>query len=400
MFRTGIFRKAVFNIYTQKKQTLTLFLLTAVFAFFITALTVIIQSVSFGLTSTQERLGADIMVVPKGYDGSLEGILLCSRPDTIYFSEDILDRFETIDGISDITSQLYIASLSASCCSVQVQIVAFDSDGDFVVRPWISAETEGGIPGFNEATVGYLVEAQPGDEIVLYGTPLKVKARLAQTGNGFDACVFVNLDTAEEMIRNSEEKAVRKLEMKDTAASCYMVRVEDKNEIARICKQIEDEIDGTATIATQDFFGTIYDSINIIKIFMALIFVILWLILFVILFISLFISVNNRKKEFGLYLVIGYSRSMLYYQLMLENILIAVAGACAGIFAACMIIFSFRNLIAASVGMPYMSLGFPAVLLIVLICTGLLVFTCMALTLMMCRRLEKYEIAQLIKEDM
>lgn len=400
MFKAEIFKRAVYNVYTQKKQSISLFLLIAVFAFFITSASVIIQSVQDGLNSTQERLGADIMVVPDGYTGSLEGILLCSRPDTIYFSNDISDELGKIDGISEITSQLYIASLSASCCSVQVQIVAYDAENDFVVKPWISAEIDGGSLGMQDAAIGYLVEAQPGDEIVLYGTPLKVKSRLAQTGNGFDACVFVTLDTAREMIRKSGEKALQKLDIDSMAASCYMVRVKDKSKIENICEIIENEIDGAVTVATQDFFGAINGSINIIQIFMSLIFAVLWLIMFVILLISLYISLNNRKKEFGLYFIIGYSRAMLYYQLTLENILLTAAGGCTGIFSACVIAFSFRNLIASAVGMPYMSLSFGRILPIILVSGGLIFITCIVITFFMCRKLKKYEIAQLIKEKM
>lgn len=395
----GILKKAIYNVYTQKKQSLGVFILIAVFSFFVTASSVVIQSVKDGLVSTQQRLGADIMVVPEGYEGDLEGVLLCSNPCSIYFTHDITKQLMRIKGIEKSSSQIYIASLSASCCSVQVQIVAFEPDKDFVVKPWISSEIEGTSLGYGEAVIGYLVEAQPGDNIILYGTPLRVKARMAQTGNGFDACVFVTMDTANLIIQNSHESSVQDLKTENISASCYMVKAEDKSKIGGICREIESKIDGVTAIATQDFFGTIYISIDIINIFMVLILVLLWLVMFAILFISLYISLNNRKKEFGLYQMLGYSKSMLYRQLILEQLFLAVAGGGTGVFTALLIVYSFRNLIAVAVGLPYGSLTILHIISIILSGAGLSIITCIVIALLMCRKLGKCDIAGLLKED-
>ena len=49
-----------------------------------------------------------------------------------------MDQVKKTDGIDKISPQLYIASLDAACCSVPVQIVAFEPESDFIVQPWMS----------------------------------------------------------------------------------------------------------------------------------------------------------------------------------------------------------------------------------------------------------------------
>ena len=65
--------------------------------------------------------------------------------------------------------------------------------------------------------------------------------------------------------------------------------------------------------------------------------------------------VNERKGEFALLRVIGFSRFMLGRQVMSEASVICVVGALIGISAASVIVFPFASLIEKKAALPLLS---------------------------------------------
>ena len=104
------------------------------------SVTVISVSLKKGMGNMRKRLGADIMLVPKGEREKAENMLLEGSRSNFYFDGAVYEKVQSIDGISDSTSQCFLKSLSADCCSSEVQIVFFDPETDFVVGPWIETE--------------------------------------------------------------------------------------------------------------------------------------------------------------------------------------------------------------------------------------------------------------------
>lgn len=352
----------------NKKRNCYLATAIAVFSFVFFISSMVVDSMQSGIESTKERLGADLMIVPAGYESVMEGILLQSNPDTIYFERDICQDLSQIEEISQISPQIYIASLNASCCSVPVEIVGVDFGSDFVISPWISVESGSDELGSREVVVGYLVEAQPNDKITLYGTEFTVKARLAQTALGFDSTVFMEMETARDMIRASEKKAVTAIHIGKNVVSCYMANVVDGSDIKSVEKRIEQNIPGAKAISTDDMVGEVSKSIKVLEPFLKAMLIFLWIILLTILMLSFQISASNRGSEIRLLRILGYSKNGLLRQSVLENIVIAAAGCFIGISAGSIIVFPFKNLIASYIGLPYKSLSICAIMSTIISC--------------------------------
>ena len=81
----SLFNIAKTNIKRQPVRTFFLGLLIFVLAFVLFSGTFLMKSLNDGLSSLSDRLGADIIVVPQGYDGKIEGALLRGEPNTFYF---------------------------------------------------------------------------------------------------------------------------------------------------------------------------------------------------------------------------------------------------------------------------------------------------------------------------
>jgi len=94
------------------------------------------MSLQNGLTSYEARLGADIIIVPNQArsHGSIESILLQGIPGYFYMDDSILEKARNTEGVEIATPQFYLASASAGCCSVSVQVIGFDPETDFIVQ--------------------------------------------------------------------------------------------------------------------------------------------------------------------------------------------------------------------------------------------------------------------------
>ena len=67
------------------------------FAFSLYAGSVLSLSLSGGVSSMSDRLGADIMVVPEGYDPHIDSILLSGKPSTFYLPRDVMELLREAD---------------------------------------------------------------------------------------------------------------------------------------------------------------------------------------------------------------------------------------------------------------------------------------------------------------
>ena len=123
-------------------RTAALVLLTAFLAMSVFGGTIVVSSLRKGLESMENRLGADIIVVPAEAESkvSLKNLLLQGTIGTFYMDASATEKVRETEGVEKASAQIFLSSMKADCCSVKVQIIGFDPENDFVVQPWI-AET-------------------------------------------------------------------------------------------------------------------------------------------------------------------------------------------------------------------------------------------------------------------
>ena len=182
---------ALKNLKGKPVRTAVLVMLTALLAAAVLSGTLIVSSLRRGLVSLENRLGAEIMVVP--YEAttkkSFENIVLQGSTGYFYMDNSVVDKIKQLEGIGELSVQFYLATSSAGCCSIPVQIIGFDPDTDFTVQPWIQKSTNESL-GYCDVVVGSDLNAFVGDTLQFYGIDCRVAAKLGRTGTSFDTTVF------------------------------------------------------------------------------------------------------------------------------------------------------------------------------------------------------------------
>src|SRR5512135_750110 len=80
--------------------------------------TLIMRGAENSLRLANERLGADIVVVPEGAESKVESALLMGRPASVWMPQETLRTVAAVPGVAAVTPQLYLSTLKgASCCS-------------------------------------------------------------------------------------------------------------------------------------------------------------------------------------------------------------------------------------------------------------------------------------------
>lgn len=95
----------------------------------------LVGSMEGTLQKTTDRMGADLIVVPKEFEKSMADSLFLGELCSFSFDRSWVDDIVSIEGIRDATPQLYLESLAADCCSAATQLIAFDPETVTSLRP-------------------------------------------------------------------------------------------------------------------------------------------------------------------------------------------------------------------------------------------------------------------------
>ena len=319
---------AMENIRQRKTRSTCMILLVALFSIIVYMGSMFSLSLSKGLESLSDRLGADVIVVPAGYKAEIESVLLKGEPSTFYLPADTMDKLKKFDEIEKMTAQTYVATLSASCCSYPVQIIGIDIDTDFLIYPWITHNIDKELKD-GEAIVGSHVIGEKGETVHFFNEELKIVGRLKQTGIGFDATVFVNQNTAKKLARASERLA------------------------SKISKELSKE--GIFAMFSKKFVNSISSNLKVLATSVLILVVAIWLLSVIILSISFTAIFNERKKEMAVLRVLGASKKMLRNIIIKETVILSLIGAGIGSFLGFILSIIELPLIASKFSMPFLS---------------------------------------------
>ncbi len=334
-----------------------------------------------GLNSMQERMGADLMVTPQNTKTEAEALLTDGSASTFYFTNDIETQIAEADGIEELTVQTYISSLAAACCDEKVQIIGFNPDTDFVITPWISSQFDGTLER-GQIIAGSGINVSSNNTVKLYGHEFPVAAQLANTGTSLDNSVFVNMDTVPDVVSYSAKVGHPAIptEYADKAVSSVLIKVKDGYSAQQVASNIEKTtgLEGLGYVYPGGITATTKSSLNSIVKYVTLFVAVFWMMGLIVLIAVFSSAMNERKREFAAYRIMGADRATLVGIIVKESALIGVSGGVVGVAAASLAIFPFSTLIGKQLQLPYLQtnawnvIGLIAVSLIFAVFTGVL----------------------------
>lgn len=348
---------AIKNIKNRKGRSAAILILTAFLAFSIFAGTVIVQSLRNGFQSLEDRLGADIMVVP--YEATakkdLSNILLQGNTGYFYMDGDNLDKISTIPGISQISAQYYLASVKAGCCSIPVQIIGYDPETDFTITPWIR-KSSGKEVGYLDVVVGHDLNAFVGETMSFYDVKVNVVAKLDKTGTAYDTEVFCTRDTVRKLIEASLNKKLNEYSNINSGnvISCILINVDDNTPVDEVLNNINIHYKKVRAIRTKNMISGISDSLSGVSKVAGTLSAVIWVIACAVLIAAFVMVTGERKKEFAVMRAMGASRQKLSAIVLAEGIGLSLAGGVIGIGAGLLVLLSFPDLVEARLGLPYL----------------------------------------------
>lgn len=324
-----------------------------------------------GLDSMQERMGADLMVVPQNTKAKAEALLTNSTTsNTFYFTNDIESLVNKADGIAQATAQTYISSLAAACCDEKVQIIGFNPKTDFVITPWITSQFDGTLAD-GEAVVGSNINVSENGAIKLYGHEFPVAAQLAATGTSLDNSVFINTATVPRVIEYSTAVGHTAIpqEYADKAVSAVLVKVKDGYSAAAVANNITNAsgLEGLGFVYPGGVTATTRTSLNALTGYMSVFVAVFWVMGLIVLLAVFSSAMNERKREFAAYRIMGATRGALIGLIVRESALLGAVGGVIGIALASLVILPFNSLIGRQLQLPYLQTGAGSVLALAVI---------------------------------
>ncbi|MCR4819044.1 MAG: ABC transporter permease [Fretibacterium sp.] len=361
----GIAKK---NLQRRPWRSFCLIMAILLFSFFLFAGSVLSLSLSRGAESTANRLGADIMLVPEGFDPHVDSILLSGKPSNFYLPADAMESVKALEtdiGIAQMSPQTFLATLNASCCSYPVQLVGLDYDTDFIVKPWLENTLHRKLHD-GEIIVGYHVTGWPGETITFFSKNLTVAGRLEQTGMGFDSMVFMNRATIAMLSKEAERIIGRPLTNDGSLTSVIMVKLRQGYDSVAAAVELNRTLNskGIYALFSKKFVNSIGSSLTAVSWIIRGSLFLLWVLAILVVALIFALTFSERKKEMGVLRALGASRSKLLRFCLSEAFLVSAYGAALGIILGGVLVVVGSPLIKDALHLPSLLPSFTGLFLL------------------------------------
>lgn len=307
-----------------------------------------------GLNSMRERMGADLMVTPQNTKNQAEALLTGNSSSTFYFTNDIGSQIAEADGVGEST----------------VQIIGFNPDTDFVITPWVASQFDGTLRR-GQIIAGASINVSDNNTVKLYGHEFPVAAQLADTGTSLDNSIFVNMDTVPDVVSYSAQvgHAAIPEEYAGKAVSAVLVKVKDGYSAQQVASNIAKAtgIKSLGYVYPGGITATTKTNLKVIIRYVAVFITVFWTMGLVVMLAVFSSAMNERKREFAAYRILGADRATLVGIIVKESATIGAIGGVIGVTCTSLVVFPFSGLIAKELQLPYLQIGVGKVAVLIVV---------------------------------
>ncbi len=372
----NIFFLSLRNIKRRPFRSIGLILAVLLVSLMFFSGTISLRGVLTSIRLGAQRLGADLMVVPEGYEEKAKTTLIAGKPSVFYMSLDVFEKVKKLKGVKRASPQLFIKSTSYPCCTtVDVLLVGFDPSTDFTVKPWLD-ETINRELSKDEVIIGASIPVSKDEIMKFFGKGLKVVGHLAPTGLEYiDHAVFMTMETAREMIRESKTESFEPLDIKEDAISTILVQLDPNISPERAQVFVEYNIKGVKAITSQDVIGTVKKQFFVLIRILVGIGFSLWFITLILISVVFSMIINERQREIGILRSLGAKRREVFLIIIFESMLLTSTGAFTGLIAGWFFLSLLKKPLLKSLNLPYVWPGTEFIIIIMLTTVILCILT-------------------------
>lgn len=359
---------------TQSVATLVSLAVTVAVLF---ALILTYSATQAGLKVSQERLGADLLVVPSSAASEIDetALLFSGSPAPFYMNSDIAKRIQATKGVQQITTQFYGQTLDSSCCSASepARLIGFDAKTDWTIAPWTQdAQLPQDGLSDTQVIVGSNVDGVSNGVISVLGRNFYVASRLSATGTDLDGSILMNINMVRSLTSENVNfsKYWNKYGEPSTLVSAVLVKLTDGADAADVAGELS-KISNISVVQPSNVMENASNQLNaIFKIMLAA--ALLMAIATVIQIFARFFGIAwDRRAELALYRALGASRGRVSKLISFEAFVLLGAGFIVGLVLGIVLYLLVPSLIASAGDFPYIA---PSISVWILTVVGLLVF--------------------------
>ena len=292
---------------------------------------VISHSIRRGLESSLNRLGADLLILPKGITHNLTAALLTGEPNAPLLDPSALTQIITLPGLEKISPQRHF-SLPSDEGHGETDLIAFDPLTDFTLQPWVREHLPRPF-SLGDVLIGGRRSEPLGSTINFFGKSLVVWGKLDLTGVGpTERSVFGSFSTMEELAQECRSRGLQSFGTSPLtgSASALLLRLSPGAGAGQVrfalssVPQVQIISGSSLGIQIRQSIRTILTgsiTFTLLSLFMAGL-------LILVVYAGI---VAERKSELGLLLALGLSRIGLSLWLAMEAALCAFLGALFGV---------------------------------------------------------------------
>lgn len=388
------------NIKNKPGRAFLLSALTAILCFILFLSSFLIYSLKNGMSSLSDRIGADIIVVPEGYDSNITGAILRGEPNTFFFEKEVWERIKGIDGIKQATPQLYLATLSAGCCSFPIQVIGYDEASDFLVKPWLQSQVSFPL-GKSEVIVGANIVGDVHSQVKFFNQEFKIKGRLAKTGMGFDNTVFMSFDEVIRLAKEYHKILDLPKENQENLISSVMIKTDKAFDTKEVKAAIDKEFkgEGVYSLLSKSMMNEIGKHADTMLGFIYVLMVLVWLLVFAVFTLVYSISIRERKREIASLRIIGATRKKVKGIILLEVFLINLRGVIIGSVLSLATSLLFSRAFSQAVKMPFLEPDYVLLGILFLLVSAIGLFIGPLSLMLSLGKILKKEIALVLREN-
>jgi len=355
MKKINILKLAWKNLRRKVIRTLLLLLAVALVTGTLFGASIFISGMENALKIGTYRLGADILVVPAANEEEARTALLAGKPTSFYMDRGVYDKVLKVAGVQAASPQLFIKPSAFTCCfSVDVFLVAFDPATDFTVRPWLKKNLRGPLLE-DEVLAGRTLPLIVGMQVPFFGSTFVVVGNMEPTGmKFFDQSVFMTMNAAYLMAKNSKEKSMQPITLDRDKISAVLVQVAPDISPERVAIRINHDIDGVKAIASDEVINTVRRQLGGLMKGIIGISGVLWGFALLMMGFAFYMIVNERQRELGLLRAMGALRRQVFSLIMLEAVLITAAGGLLGLGIGAGLLYGLKGMILGYLKLPYL----------------------------------------------
>lgn len=291
------------------------------------------RAIQDSVGTSLDRLGADLMAVPKATTVNLFAALLTVEPTGETIEPESIATLAALPGVDAAAPQRYLPLPSADPShGGHEDLIAFDPDRDFTVQPWLAEKLGRGFRR-GDLIVGGRRPERVGDTVKLFNRDFTVYGRLGLTGVGpFERAYFAEFATAADISAAARESTGRELAegLETDRASALLVRLGVGAALEQF-RFAAARLPGVQVVAGNGLSTTVRQALRLVLggsvVFSGLILLTTSLMVGA-LYSSL---INERKRELGLLLAVGMRPLQVVRLILTEAALTTGLGGICGI---------------------------------------------------------------------